>query len=212
MPWRIFMVCAHKEKKRTDKLESQKDLILNSTIIVQNLPPSDLELFIRNTNTNFIHHKKLLIFINSSWVNKEREWKCFSTVYLPWVVFLLSGKSEMEEKYICGFFPKTSFLLCLQEDLERSFLAYANYKIGFLTKEWRPEILERVYIMQDFSIEMYNCFRPSNHSLLSPRQVSMSNALYLTAIELSCKLIWVCIYQIPFPLGKITKQTFSFWR
>ena len=144
MPWRIFMVCAHKEKKRTDKLESQKDLILNSTIIVQNLPPSDLELFIRNTNTNFIHHKKLLIFINSSWVNKEREWKCFSTVYLPWVVFLLSGKSEMEEKYICGFFPKTSFLLCLQEDLERSFLAYANYKIGFLTKEWRPEILERV--------------------------------------------------------------------
>ena len=59
MPWRIFMVCAHKEKKRTDKLESQKDLILNSTIIVQNLPPSDLELFIRNTNTNFIHHKKI---------------------------------------------------------------------------------------------------------------------------------------------------------
>lgn len=113
MPWRIFMVCANKGKKRTDKLESQEDLILNSTIMVQNLPPSDLELFIRNTNTNFIHHKTLLIFINRSWVNKEREWKCFSTVYLPWVVILLSGKSEMEEKSICSFFPKTSFLLCL---------------------------------------------------------------------------------------------------
>lgn len=66
MPWRIFMVCANKGKKRTDKLESQEDLILNSTIMVQNLPPSDLELFIRNTNTNFIHHKTLLIFINRS--------------------------------------------------------------------------------------------------------------------------------------------------
>ena len=54
------------QHKRTDKVASRENLILAGTIMMQNLPPSNRELFIRNTDAIFIHQRIFVIFINRS--------------------------------------------------------------------------------------------------------------------------------------------------
>ena len=72
-----------------------------------------------------------------------------------------SRRVRLKTSFYAAFSPKISLLLCLKEDLERSFLAQASYKTTVNKVKARNIALERVYITQDFSIEIYICPPPS---------------------------------------------------